>query len=81
MNAPEIMRVGKVFQSHFKVSFRDFYDPQLSVIFDQVKVNLPKFDSHLHRLHGNYEAKGLSMADIIEEHYGEEATNFIITLL
>lgn len=43
-------------------------------------IDIIKFDEWLHLKHGEYEAKGLSMKDLIEKEYGKDASAFIQSL-
>lgn len=44
-------------------------------------INIHLLDQQLHRIHGDYEERGLSMSDLIIEKYGTETNEFINSLL
>jgi hypothetical protein len=65
--------VHKDFEKAFGVSIRQFYDGLTTLFLGKICINPFVFDDYLHRIHGDYEGKGLSMEDLITQEYGEEA--------
>jgi len=63
----------------FDTSLAKFYDAPISVVSLQVCIDIIKFDEWIIRKHGNYEGK--SLADVIFEHYGNEAVALINELI
>jgi hypothetical protein len=74
-------QVRKDFIAVFHLSIVDFYDPFLSYAMQKFMLNLVKLDDKLHRIHGDYEERGMSMKDIIEKNYGQAGLNLIEQLL
>jgi hypothetical protein len=59
----------------------DFLDP-LWLMQKKVKIDLGKFDSWLHKEVGEYEKdEGFNMKDALAIYYGEDASQFIGSLL
>lgn len=47
----------------------------------RIIIDIVKFDEWIKKLHGDYERQGKSLADMIFEHYGDEAAALIDELL
>ena len=58
-----------------------FMDTLLLQVGREPKIDLLSFDDWLHTEHGEYESEGLSMAQCIATHYGEDAAAFIKSLI
>lgn len=69
------------FNTLFGVEFRTFYDGILTIAFGALKIDILKFDDHLHEKHGQYEEKGMSMAELITKEYSTEARKLIQELI
>ena len=70
------------FERFFETPFPPFYDGRISFVFRRIVMDIPKFDGWLHKQHGNYEeSAGLSMQEIIQLWYGEEALRVVKALL
>lgn len=80
-NLSQTQEVKSNFQAYFGVSFGQFYDGFMSVATKSIKIDVFKFDDFLHRKYGEYENSGLSMKTVIIKHYGEDASNFINSLI
>ena len=52
-----------------------------SFILDRCVIDILRLDQSLHRIHGNYEERGLSMTELIRKNYGEDTDEFINSLL
>ncbi len=48
---------------------------------DEIKIDVIKFDDWLHKKHGKYERKYLSMGEAITKYYSKEASDFIQSML
>ncbi len=77
----ESAEVRRGFYRHFGTGFGDFYDGLMTVLAGSIRIDIVKFDEWLHRQVGDYEERGMSMAEAVEAHYGREATDFIGKLL
>lgn len=75
----EVHIVEREFQRLFGVSFRPFFDPDLSVIFRHVSLDLLKFDKWLHDQLGA--PSDASIAEIVRKKYGAEAEKLLICLI
>jgi len=61
--------------------FGQLWDKQLTIITKNIEIDIFKLDDILHERFGKYEKDNKSAMDIILEKYGEEAFNFIESLL
>lgn len=77
----EAAKVREGFYRHFSIGYGDFYDGLMTVLTGTFRVDVVKFDEWLHRQMGDYEDRGLSMAEAVEERYGKEAMDFLQTLI
>jgi hypothetical protein len=75
------MTAHQFFKETFNLNFNDFIDPIISTFVGEPVIDVIKFDDWLHKEHGNYEERGLSMQDFLTEQYGQEVTNKIKELL
>lgn len=68
------------FHSIFGLKLMDYFDEDLLhkgiLLFD-----ILKFDDWLHRKFGNYEDDKKSMKDIVSEHFGDNASRLIDSLI
>lgn len=71
------VQVRKDFITVFRLPIVDFYDPFLSYAMQKFTIDLCKLDDKLHRIHGEYEERGMSMRDIIEADYGQAGLELI----
>lgn len=71
----------KNFVGVFHMPIVDFYDPLLSWVSGKFMIDIVKFDDDMHRKFGEYEDQGLSMKDIIKQHYGDAGLNLIEQLI
>jgi hypothetical protein len=72
----------KRFREYFPgLSFNDFMEPTLTVVFRAPKLDPFKFDDWLHEIHGDYEGEGLCMSEVLEQKHGQSAARFIESLL
>jgi hypothetical protein len=69
------------FEHYFHVSLGRFYDGETTVLFGNISIDIFAFDDWLHSVHGEYEDRGLSMADLIVEKYGDGAIKLIMELI
>ena len=77
-----LLEAHKNFRKHFPgLKFKDYFLPDLTYLAGTPKISLTKFDHFLHTKHGDYESEEMSMAEVLEKHYGKEAKNFIEMLL
>ena len=70
------------FQAAFpSICLSDCIDALISIIAKRVVIDILYFDEVLHARFGDYEDKGLSMADIIESNFGEKALKLFMELI
>lgn len=69
------------FKEQFKLSIIDFYEPLISWMQQKFTINVIRLDEYLHGKYGEYEEKGLSMEDIIREHYGPKGVKLLNELI
>ena len=69
-NRPIFFVAYKLFHKTFKISFHDFMDQDLSMLFMKPILNIQKFDDWLHDKFGEYENDNLSMSDVLTKNYG-----------
>ena len=74
-------QVGKDFIAVFHLSIVDYYDPFLSYAMQKFMIDICKLDDKLHRIHGDYEERDMSMKDIIEANYGQAGLDLIEQLI
>lgn len=55
------------------------YDMFMSAVFGRKVLDLFAFDDWLHEKYGIYEDRDMSMQQLIEQEYGEEAEQFVRT--
>lgn len=77
----ETAEVREGFYRHFGTGFGDFYDGLMTVLTSSIRIDIVKFDEWLHRQVGDYEDRGMSMAEAVGVQYGREAMDFIEKLL
>jgi hypothetical protein len=70
----------KLFHDVFHISFNDYLDINLTVIFNKPIIDIYKFDDWLHSVYGQYEDQNLSMGAILKKNYGDDVTAKIINL-
>jgi len=59
------------------LSAHEYVDRTL-LLWDQLaRLDIIKFDDALHRIHGQYEDRGLSMKDLITQEYGAQAAHWV----
>lgn len=75
----EVLR--RKFQQLLEMSLAECLDTWLSAVFGRVMVDLIFIDEKLHTRFGDYEDRGLSMADVIRKEYGQEAVELLNELL
>lgn len=76
----ELSKVKTLFESLFHTGFKQFYD-NMSPFFGCLCLDIFAFDDWLHKQIGNYENKGMSMADAVRQHYGDKAMKLIDDLI
>lgn len=74
-------QLGDDFKRMFHFSIIGIYDPFMSAISGEFKIDVHSMDDVLHRKFGDYEECGMSMADIIERNYSHDAVVFLDQLL
>ncbi len=77
----ERVAVREGFYRYFNTGYGDFYDGLMTVLTGTIRVDIVKFDEWLHSQAGDYEERGLSMAEAVTERYGAEAMEFLDKLL
>lgn len=73
--------LGRDFQQVFRMSMVDIYDAQMSWIMQKFTIRIDVLDERLHMKYGQYEERGLSMEDIVREHYGPEGVELLNALI
>jgi hypothetical protein len=73
--------VDNDFRDCFDVSFGPFYDGFMTVVCCSIKIDIFKFDKWIKKQHGDYELENKSLADMVFEHYGDEAVALIDELI
>ena len=76
----ETNKVNDEFTKVFGIGFKPFYDGLVSVATKQLWIDIVKFDEWLQKKHGNYEAEGKSLMDVVREHYGDEGVRLVDAL-
>lgn len=69
----------KKMREHFGITHgvQSYVDFAVFAVTKNVTVNITTLDDWLHKKHGNYEEKGLSMAEFIKKTYGLAAYHFV----
>lgn len=81
MKATEFGAAKTAFTNIFNLRISDFMDKEFAVGFGEVLIDVERFDGWLHKQHGDYEDRNLSMDQIITEQYGDEARELISRLV
>lgn len=76
----ETNKVNDEFTKVFGIGFKSFYDGLVSIATKQLWIDIVKFDEWLQKKHGNYEAEGKSLMDVVREHYGDEGVRLVDAL-
>ncbi len=66
----QLITADKMFRKYFKVSFQQFEDRLLSVVFGRPTIDICKFDNYLNT------PDGVSMEEMLVKKYGQEATDW-----
>lgn len=69
------------FNRFFDFPISDCYDSFMSAITKEFKLDIFSIDSFIHGKFGDYEDEGKSMSEVITEHYGAAANNFLQMLI
>lgn len=77
----ELQDLKKYFHNLFDVGIGRFIDTLMTAACARIIIDIVKFDEWIKKLHGDYERQGKSLADMIFEHYGDEAAALIDELL
>lgn len=81
-NRGAFMEAHKLFHKAFRtISFSNYMDKDLTVLFLKPVLDIVKFDNWLHEQYGEYERQGLSMNDLLASKYGESVSMQIRGLL
>lgn len=73
--------LNQFFYRVFGIYVDQFYDPLTSIISNRIIIDIIKFDEWLHSKYGNYEDNGMSMEDLVREHYGVRGVELIKDLI
>ena len=76
----ELPKLALIFWRLFNVSLQPYVDNYLSELYEEVVFDILKFDEYLHTL-DNYEKRGLSMKEFIQERFGKASANLIQELI
>ncbi len=77
---PSVYPVQKEFEQLLEINknqFNSIWDKELTIITNNIEIDLFKLDDILHDRFGSYEDLGLSMNNIIVKKYGEQAIELI----
>jgi hypothetical protein len=71
----------KGMHEYFKLPIPGDYLDLSALKWDDIQINIIKFDDWLHKQVGDYESHKMNMDEALVKHYGQEASDFIKRLL
>jgi len=77
----EYVQAKRQFTDVFNLRIGDFHDPILSIAFGCVLIDVLKFDEWLHQRLGSYEDQGLNMQQLVVQHFGSDAWEFLSSII
>jgi hypothetical protein len=77
----ELGHAREDFRHVFNMDIKRFLDNPMTAWAGHLSIDFIAFDDYLHKLHGDYEDRGLSMRDVVIENYGAEADEILDKLI